>query len=165
MRSTEDNSRGDGIHNLRHDLVTHYREDLDSYSKSDSSPQKPYSHLLDAQVAFCMIADAHRGSGGLRLELGNTGIWSRVDQMTREIETKNSRVYDDSLFKAIQVDPRNFRKISLERRKPNHQYFKHYSLHRDGMYAEHYLPILIHRNSSEVRIGLNWKNSFQTQRQ
>ncbi len=157
----QDNSRGDGIHNLRHDLVTHYREDLDSYSKSDSSPQKPYSHLLDAQVAFCMIADAHRGSGGLRLELGNTGIWSRVDQMTREVETKKSRVHDDSLFKAIQVNPRNFRKISLERRKPNHQYFKHRSIHRDGMYAEHYLPILIHRKLFEVRIGFDWKNSFQ----
>ncbi len=156
----QDNSRGDGIHNLRHDLVTYYRQDLDVYSKSGNSSQKPYSHLLDAQVAFCIIADAHRGSGGLRLELGNTGIWSRVNQMTGEREIMNSQVNDDSLFKAIQVEPKNFREISLERRKPDRQYFKHRSIHRDGMYAEHYLPILVHRKLSEVRIGFDWKNSF-----
>ncbi len=155
-----DNSRGDGIHNLRHDLVTYYRPDLASYSKSDNSPQKPYSHLLDAQVAFCMVADAHRGSGSLRLELGKTGIWSRVDQLVSQMENAHFRVYDDSLFKAIQVEPKNFREVSLERRKPDRQYFKHRSIHRDGMYAEHYLPILVHRKLSEVRIGFDWKNSF-----
>lgn len=159
----QENSRGDGVFNLRHDLVTYYRPDLKAYNKIEESPQHPYSHLLDSQIAFCMIAAAHRDSGGLRLNLGNAGIWSRVDRLTASEGTNVPNINDDSLFTAIEVDPKNFQKnvISLKRRKPDHRYFDHRSIHRDGMYAEHYLPILVHCKTSKVRIGFNWTNSFE----
>ncbi len=160
----QEDTRGDGVYNLRQDLVTHYRHDLNLYSKDKGSSQDPYSHLLDAQVAFCMIADAHRDSGGLRLELGNAGIWGHISKAaTDDAETSVPGINDGRLFNAIQVDPKQFQGnvISLKRRKPDRQYFAHRSIHRDGMYADHYLPILVHCRTSEVRIGFNWKNSFE----
>ena len=158
----QDNSRGDGIHNLRYELESYYRPDLKCYAKEDGASQKPYSHLLDAQIAFCMIADAHRGDGGLRINLGDTGIWSRVDRTTGEIQTKNSQVYDAQLFDATQVKPNEMRPVQFLNRRPSNQTnFAHRSIHRDTIYAEHYLPILIHSKTAKVRIGFDWSNSFE----
>ena len=157
----QDNSRGDGIHYLRYELESYYRPDLKCYAKEDGASQNQYSHLLDAQIAFCMIADAHQGDGGLRINLGDTGIWSRVDRTTGEIQTKNSQVCDDQMFNALQVKPEDLRVRYLERRIPEQRKFSHRSIHRDTIYAEHYLPILVHSKTAKVRIGFNWCNSFE----
>ncbi len=158
----QDNSRGDGIHNLREDLVKFYRQDLDVFSKKDDEPQEAYSHLLDAQVAFCMIVDAHRDDGGLRIDLEDIGIWSRVDRNTGEIQTgKNRKIYGSELFDAIEVKPNQMRRINLKRYPLEQNRFSHRMIHRDTLYAEHYLPILVDRETSKIRIGFDWKNSFE----
>ena len=156
----QDNSRGDGIRNLRYELENNYREDLKCYAKEDGLSQNPYSHLLDAQIAFCMIADAHRVDGGLRINLGDTGIWSRMDKSIRAV-TKNPRIYDAQLFNKVEVKPDKMKVQQLKRRIPNRRNFSHRSIHRDTIYAEHYLPILVHKKTANIRIGFDWSNSFE----
>ena len=150
-----DNTRGDGIYNLRKELVEIYREDLKEYEKKEGATQKLYSHLIDAQVAFCMVAAAHRGEGGLKLNLGNTGLWSRVDKETGEIKTKDNKIYGAELFDAIQVTPKMMDIKPRKRRKVydiethHRQLLEHkqrvsisYQIHRDGMIAEKFFPLL-----------------------
>lgn len=150
-----DNTRGDGVYNLRQELVKYYMPDLMEYDKEVGQPQKLYSHLIDAQVAFCMMADAHREEGGLKLNLSGNVLWSRVDRETGE------RTDDERLFKAIQVIPEKMETEKLERRKPDQTFFAHRSVHRDNIYAERYVPILVHKEKAEVRIGFSWQNSTE----
>ena len=104
----QDNSRGDGVHNLREELVKNYRQDLDKYNKEKGKTQGLYSHLIDAQIAFCMAADAHRDEGSLKLKLGDSGLWSRVDKKTGEIKAKKHKIYDASLFNQLEVKEESF---------------------------------------------------------
>ena len=62
----QDNSRGDGIYNLRKELVECYKPDLKRYNKKQEESQNLYSHLIDAQIAFCMVADTHRKEGSFK---------------------------------------------------------------------------------------------------
>ena len=155
-----DNSRGDGIYNLRKDLVGTYRQDLNEFSKQDDVSQKAYSHLLDAQIGFCMIADSHQGDGGLRIDLADTGIWSRVNRSTGEILSKNNKINGSELFDTIQVKPDQMKLVNLKREPFQLNKFAHRMIHRDTLYAEHYLPILVDRETAKIRIGFDWHNSF-----
>ena len=157
------NSRGDGISDLRRELVEYHKSELKEFKKEENVKQKPYSHLIDAQIAFCMFADAHRNEGSVRLELTNKGIWSRSNQEANGLHREGSPVYGPELFNAIQVSPQNAVDRKLVRRFPRDDYFDHRSMHRDTMYAEHYLLILIKKSGdiAEVRVGFDWINSFQ----
>ena len=140
----QDNSRGDGVYNLREELVEHYRKDLKKYDKKEGKTQNLYSHLIDAQVAFCMAADAHRNEGGLKLNLGNTGLWSRVDKETGEIKTRGNTIYDAKLFNCIQVDPEQQKLIPLERQipKPQERSVTHRPLFNENAVALHFLKLI-----------------------
>ena len=164
-----DSSRGVGVKDMREELVKHYRQDLKEFNKnedSDNSPQHSYSHLIDAQIAFCMALCDHQKDGSFKLNLENLGLglWSRVNQDTGEMKpNKQNNTYDASLFQKIQIKPQEMKKVDLQRQKPDQTFFKHRSIHRDGIYAEKYLPVLIHKQAGEVRIGFSWGNSIQFQ--
>ena len=140
----QDNSRGDGVYNLREVLVKHYRKDLKVYDKKKGKTQNLYSHLIDAQVVFCMVADAHRNEGGLKLNLGNTGLWSRVDKETGEIKPKKNTIYDNKLFNSIQVDPKQQELTPLERQipKPQERSVTHRPLFNENAVALHFLKLI-----------------------
>ena len=132
-----DNSRGDGVYNLRKQLVNDYREDLKKYNKNGGKNQPSYSHLIDAQVAFCMAVDAHCKEGSLNLKLGETGLWSRINKETGEI-------YDAKLFKTIQVDPKDLDIKKLERQipKPEEKNVGHRPLFNENAVALHFLKLI-----------------------
>ena len=138
---TQDSPRGYGIYKLRRKLVKYHRPDLKKYDKIAGNSQDPYSHLIDAQLAFCIVADAHRKEGSLKLSVINSGF--------------------ATLFNAIQVKPEQIRKETLKRRKPEKTFFEHRSIHRDGIYAERYMLILVHKKTGEVHIGFDWNNSYK----
>ena len=142
-----ENSRGDGVYRLRKELTENFRKDLSEFDKDGSTKQKPYSHLLDAQVAFCMVADAHQKEGGLRLNLEDNGLWTRSGS--------------SDFFDNIQVEPGEMRVTLPTRLKASQKYYSNFQIHRDGIYAERYLPILVHKQTSEVRIGFDWTNSAE----
>ena len=144
----QDSSRGDGIYHLRKRFET-INPEVQNYRKDNGKAQEPYSHLIDAQLAFSIVADAHRNEGGLKLRIDNSvSLWP-VDGTVA-----------NTIFNAIRVAPDELRPRKLERRKPDEKYFSHRSIHRDSMYAEHYVPILIDKEKGEVHIGFDWNNSY-----
>ena len=159
-----DSTRGDGVSDFRKELVKYYRSDLKAFDKdSENSPQHPYSHLIDAQVAFCMTLCGHQKDGSFKLNLEDLGLglWSRVNQETGEIKpNKQNKIYDASLFQKIQIKPEEIEEVNLQRQNPAQAFFKHRSIHRDSIYAEKYVPILIDKQTGEVRIGFSWNNSI-----
>ncbi len=149
-------SRGDGIYDLRKDYEKAAGNDIARFAKESGKAQDAYSHLIDAQLAFAVAADAHRDEGSLKLELDNAGLWP-VDKETGEI------VYESTIFKAIRVEPDDMRQETLDRRKPSERFSSHRSFTRDTFYAGHYLPVLLKEENNQVsaRIGFDWKNSFE----
>ncbi len=152
------NSRGDGIKDLRRD-IENIVKDLDSYKKNKGKPQHSYSHLIDAHLAFMIIADKHQKNGSLEI----------IIQENSEIHSdnnKNKKQLDSNLFLDTQVLPNsnNFSSVELKRRKPENNFTNHRSFTRDTIYAAHYLPILMKKvdNNVEVRVGYYWNNNNNT---
>ncbi len=141
----QDNSRGDGIYNLRKELVEYYKPDLKRYNKTSEESQDLYSHLIDAQVAFCMVADAHRKEGSLKLCLtDDEGLWSCVDRETGEIVPEKNKIYDERLFNFIQIDRNSFKKESLIRKKPKpkKKNISYRPLFNENAVAMHFLKLI-----------------------
>ena len=155
----QDSSRGDGIHNLREELVKNYRQDLEKYDKEKGKTQNSYSHLIDAQIAFCMAADAHRDEGSLKLKLGNSGLWSRVDKKTGEIKAKKHKIYDASLFNQLEIKENSFEfnVVLLERLlpKPEKQNISHRPLFNENAVAMHFLKLIEVERPQKDSIYLN----------
>ena len=145
--------RGDGIYDLR---KRHEEAGLlsEEYSKKKDEKQKPYSHLIDAQLAFAIVADAHKNEGSLKLDIPDSiSLWPA--------DTDTGEIFQKTIFGAIHITPEQLYERKLERRKPNQTFFSHRSIHRDGIYAERYTPILVHKETGKVRIGFDWNNSYE----
>ena len=147
-------TRGDGISDLRK-LYEDDNSKIAEYAKSRDIKQQAYSHLLDAQLAFVIVADAHRKEGGLKLQIDNKTRKEPYDEETGE-------VYDDML-KYIQVLDDEFKTRKLSRKTPSEIFSAHRSFTRDTFYADHYVPVLLkyEDNSVVVKIGFNWQNSVE----
>ncbi len=150
---TQSNSRGSGIRDLR-DEYEKISSEIEGYKKEEGKSQESYSHLIDAQLAFAIVAHDHRNDGGLKLEIDDSiNLWP--------VETDTGEILEKTIFDVVRVKPEDTRKNNLERANPHQTFFVHRSIHRDSIYAEHYLPILVHKETSEVRIGFNWGNSYE----
>ena len=54
---------------------------LQPFEKQPNQPQDPYSHVIDATMAFLLALDAHHGEGALRLTLSpQHSIWGEVNE-------------------------------------------------------------------------------------
>ena len=147
-----DTRRGDGVKDLR-SLYETVDSVIASYAKSEDKKQQVYSHLLDAQLAFVIVADGHRNQGGLRLKIEDDAKKEpRYDRETGELS---------GLLYTILVPDEGLKLKLLERRKPNENFASHRSFTRDTYYADHYLPILLkeENQSITVRVGFSWGNS------
>ncbi len=147
------NTRGDGIKDLR---TAHEEAGLldEKYTKQKGQKQLPYSHLIDAQLAFAIAADKHRKEGSLKLEIDDhIHLWP-LDKNTGEM-------FQETIFGEVHIAPEQLCEKHLERKRPDQKLFSHRSIHRDGIYAECYTPILVHEEACEVRVGFNWDNSYE----
>lgn len=108
----QSSSRGDGIYDLR---KSYEKADpsIAQYAKRQDERQEAYSHLIDAQLAFVMVVDAHRKEGSLRINI--------PDGMNAEQNT--GEISKDNLFKAIQVDETEMEEVNLERKRPDKTFF------------------------------------------
>ena len=83
----QSSTRGDGIYDLRQCYEEAHPDFFNEYKK-DNNKQKPYSHLLDAQIAFLLACDEHRGHGKqweLVLMLKKKPVRQGIDTKTGEI--------------------------------------------------------------------------------
>ena len=176
-----DSSRGSGIKELREELVTYYRRDLGKFDKPSNASQELYSHLLDAQIAFCMALHEHQGDGSFKLALQENGfgLWSRVNR-GELLPDQEGGVYDASLFNEIQVTENGFSQCELKRRKPyaietHHRQqlvegdarnqhrqkpYISYKIHRSNYVAEKFIP-LIELGNGEIKKGFSADNCIE----
>ncbi len=168
------NTFGDGIYELRKAYeeadpeIGRYRKDggMSEQQKPSKQPgrslnkkdedtkkQKPYSHLIDAQMAFMLVVDRHKNEGGMRLKIDDKKLYP--------LNKNTGEIHKDTLWKDISVSDCDFQEEKLERRSPTKDRFKNRPIHRDTMYAEKFLPLLIHKKECKVKFGFDWKNSWE----
>ena len=162
----QSNSRGDGIYDLRKRY-----EEVDSkikkYSKNGKR-QEPYSHLIDAQLAFAIIADAHKKEGSLKLKIDDSVYLWPFNEKTGEISNKN-------LFDEIKIPPEDMNQKELKKRKPydietHHRQLLNkgkkkqirisYKIHRDNSIGERFFPLLEFKEGT-IKKGFHPNNSAQ----
>ena len=149
----QSNTRGDGIRDLR----SAYEEidgEISEYAKKKGTQQKAYSHLIDAQLAFVMIADAHRNEGSLGLTVD--------DSMSTWPFNKDTGEVLDNIFDSIKVKPEEMKQCNLARRKPDENFSSHRAFTRDTFYADRYLQVLLQKSedgSIVIRVGFDLQNS------
>ena len=144
----------DGTYILRKQYEI-YCPAIKKYEKEEKQPQKPYSHLLDAQLAFVIAADAHRNEGGLRLCLGDKDY----KEPYKDANTGKVR----GILTSILIGDGFYRLQELARKKPSDNFSSHRSYTRDTFYAVRYLPILLRKENGLVvaRAGFDWQNSLE----
>ena len=143
------NSRGNGISDVRK-FYEFIDDDITSYAKGDK-PQDAYSHLIDAMLAFSVAGNEHKNEGSIGLEIAD-------DYSLVPFDIDTGEVLKD-IFSQIKVSDSEFKDNVLARRKATDGFNTHRQMTRDGIYAEKYLPILIHKTLDEVRKGFSWENS------
>ena len=130
----QSSTRGDGIYDLRQRYEECDTEFFEKYKKQIGQSQKLYSHLIDAQLAFAMVADQHKKEGSLKLKIDNgISLWP-IDKNTGE-------VFKNILFYKIKVSEEDINE-SLERRKPNKDFFAHKTLFDSNPCAWHFLHLI-----------------------
>lgn len=144
------NSAGRGISDLRK-FYEFLDDDIKSYTKGDKA-QDSYSHLIDAMLAFCITADEHKNDGSIGLNIND-------EYSLFPFDADSGEVSENDIFGHIKISDSEFDAKSLARRKATEGFNSHRQMTRDGIYAENYLPILVHKNLSEIRKGFTWKNS------
>ena len=148
------NSRGDGIYDLRKLYEAVYPE-IDEYDKSKDRKQQAYSHLIDAQLAFVIVADAHRNGGGLKLKIDDIDDSVRKEPL---IDLETGEIFAVGMLKLIEVPNDKFGGIrNITRRKPYDVETHHrelmrkghkkvesisYQIHRDNLVAEKFIPLI-----------------------
>ena len=150
----QSNPRGDGIKDLRCAYEKTNDEIFVEYAKKKEEKQKIYSHLIDAQLAFVMAADAHRNDGSLGLVIDDAiNMWPF---------NKNTGEVLDNIFDSIKVKPEKMKQCHLARRKPDENFSSHRAFTRDTFYADRYLPVLLQKSENGsiiIRVGFDLQNS------
>ena len=143
-------SKGNGIRELRKDYERSNPEFFGKYKKAEDSKQDPYSHLIDAQLAFIMVADRHRNEGSLKLQIDDSIKIEPWNESTGEISENN-------LFNKIRIEPSSFKEKKLERKKPSDKFCSHRAFTRDTFYSARYLPIIFQFQGDQpiVKVGFN----------
>lgn len=126
-----DESRGKGIKDLR--KMYEEAKKLKEYAKLKNGEQMPYSHLIDAQLAFVLCADQHRNEGGLKLEIPKNLRPEPYDKETGEVAEK-------TFFDMIKVPDTGGTK--LRRAKTTKDFFQHKTLFDSNAGAWHFLKLI-----------------------
>ena len=122
------------INQTRKDMEKIHPE-LEEYQKTKDKPQKSYSHLIDAQIAFISSLSKHYNEGSFKLKANFIDI------------------LED--YKKIEVSNQDFNNKQLKRRSTNQNFYKHRAMFRDTFYREIFLPIII---TSNGELGFGFKS-------
>ena len=147
------NPRGDGIKDLRC-AYEKTNDEIFKYAKQKGKKQKIYSHLIDAQLAFVMMADAHRNDGSLGLVIDDDISMWPFNKDTGEVL--------DNIFDSIEVKLEKMKQCYPARRKPDENFSSHRAFTRDTFYADRYLPVLLQKSEYDsivIRVGFDLQNS------
>ena len=162
------NDRGDSIKELRE----HYENNTDDIVLKEhkkQGKQEPYSHLIDAQMAFAIIANKHQNGGSLKLKIDeNIRLWP--------YSKDTGEVHDKNIFDLIKVSPEEMLDILPLKKTKVYDIETHhrelinndrkdqikisYQIHRDSIIGERFLPLI--KCQSEIKKGFHpTKNARQ----
>ncbi|MGX9366674.1 type II-B CRISPR-associated RNA-guided endonuclease Cas9/Csx12 [Desulfoplanes sp. PS50] len=151
-------SKGNGIRDYRY-IYEQDHTNFAEFIKKYGEPQKPYSHILDAQFAFMIALEKHQKQGSFLLDIPEDRTFLPVPKGQSGHKSPQVIFYD------IYVAPEKMdTPVDLERRKPHDGFIEHRSFTRDSFYADRYLPVLIKKTGHdqvEFRAGFDWENSAQ----
>ena len=161
----QSSSRGGGIRDLR-DEYEKIDDKLSKFAKEKGKQQEPYSHLIDAQLAFAIAADTHRNNGSLKLEIDDsTTLWP----FSRDTGERS----ENNIFNAIKLSDTRGSLGNLKRREVYDVETHHrellkkgkrrqlqvgYQIHRDSIIGEKFFPLIKCRNG-EIKKGFHLGNS------
>ena len=167
------NTAGRGVTDVRK-LYENLDDDISTFAKSKDKSQDSYSHLIDAMLAFCVVADEHKDEGSIGLKMGGKyGLFptpNEYDADTGEILTW----LDDDIFKQIKVADNEFEVRVLARRKAytvetnirqeiqakgDFKKSIPYKIHIDSLSAEKYFPLL-ELSEDKWKFGFSLDNSI-----
>ncbi len=161
----------ESIYDLRKKYEKAYSKVFKNYEKHPKESQKPFSHLIDAQLAFCLVADAHKKEGSLKINISdNCPLYP-----PKENKSKDKKKFEDTLFGKIYIRNNVVEQIvNLKRRKAytvethNRQLMQKkekqnllisYQIHRDSMISEKFIPLLKCKDGA-FKKGFTIKNSI-----
>ena len=128
------NSYGQGIHDLRKAYEEIKHNQIFEEYKKDGNVQKSYSHLIDAQLAFCIVADAHKNQGSLKISIpDDVSLWP-----------VNGDKDESTMFKDIHIKPEEMKEEYLNRRLPTPRTsnMNHRPLFNQNAVAVHFLKLM-----------------------
>lgn len=128
------NSLGEGIHDLRKSYEEIKHNQIFEKYKKDDNTQQSYSHLIDAQLAFCIVADAHKDQGSFKISIpDDVSLWP-----------VNGSKGENTMFKAIHVKPEDMKEEYLDRRLPTPRTsnMNHRPLFNQNAVAVHFLKLM-----------------------
>ena len=156
-------SSGDNVYELRK-AYENIDNDVKKHEKGQNG-QEPYSHLIDAKMAFAIAASKHRNEGSLKLS---------IDDSTRLWPSDKKK----NIFNAIKIDPQNYDLLEneLKRKGPYDIETCHrqllskreqnkirigYQIHRDSIIKENFIPLIKYQNEIKKGFTPNNANSYQ----
>ena len=138
---------------------------LQQYKKESGKSQHPYSHLIDAQMAFAIAANKHKKEGSLKLKIDDDiHLEPAADKSTGEL-LKN-------IFDPIKITPEKMKVADLERRKvydiethhrrllndnKRNQIQISYKIHRDSIISERFFSLIKYQD--EIKKGFHPNNA------
>ncbi len=130
------NSRGDGVYDLRHSFEKIEHPLFKGHKKKHGKSQEPYSHLIDAQLAFCIAANAHKKEGSFKLNIPN-------DLQLYPFSTTTGEIYN-TIFDRIKipVDKSNSEDLSRRGLNPKDINFDHYQIFNSNHGGWHFLKLI-----------------------
>ena len=106
---SQSTSRGNGIYDLRK-MYEELYEEIRKYKKIENNPQSTYSHLIDAQLAFSIISNAHKNDGSLKIQINDSiQLWP--------VNTKTGEILRKNIFNTIKITPNEMKQVELKRKK------------------------------------------------
>ena len=150
------NISGKGIYDLRKEYES-VDEKLKEYEKKNGVSQEDYSHLIDAQLAFSIVADAHKKEGSLKLEINDSHYLWPIDKNTGEILQENKKY----IFNEIKLLPEKMKSCQLKRHKTDKDFFTHKTLFNSNARSWHFLK-LIEIKSNNKNIYINGHLDLET---
>ena len=134
-----------GVYEWRKELVNFYRPNLREYSKEENKIQHNYSHLIDAQVVFCMALNDHQAEGTFKINLAKYGLWSKVEDGGEMVPDKRKhKVYGGELYDIAGVNVDGFNVVELSRNlpEPSTSVASHRPLFNENSVAMHFLKLM-----------------------
>ena len=124
------NARGRGIRDLR---VLYAKNDsiIRDNTKQDGKKQEDYSHLIDAQLAFVIAADAHRNDGGMSIDIPDNILVA---------PTKDDGT--DGILHYVRIPEEECKTRPMKRRKTSEDFFAHKTLFDSEPRAWHFLKLI-----------------------